>query len=224
MKLTEKEQKLARLALDKGCQPGERQNAAAKLIESLFARGVKVEDIIAAQIEYRDVEKTVYRDRPAAAAPKQQPKAQPKQEPYFQPPPPPPESQWRTWPETFKTLGQVAGFIIAIFTLFSIGGSLMGSSSSPAGRSPQPTPTPSSSAWTAQDWQDVSKAAQATPTPPRTVTVKRAQQVKRALPVDDKINEYTGMTEAEFERRNETHELTLADINRHNRWEAANRK
>lgn len=39
MKLTEKEKKLARLALDKGAKAGERQ-AAAKLIESLYKRGV----------------------------------------------------------------------------------------------------------------------------------------------------------------------------------------
>jgi hypothetical protein len=45
MELTEKEEKIARLALDKGAQPGERQSAAAKLIESLYARGVKVEDL-----------------------------------------------------------------------------------------------------------------------------------------------------------------------------------
>jgi type IV secretory pathway TrbL component len=38
MKLTEKEQKVARLAFDKAAQPGERQAAAAKLIESLSRR------------------------------------------------------------------------------------------------------------------------------------------------------------------------------------------
>ena len=41
MKLTEKEEKIARLALDKAAQPGERQAAAAKLIESLYVRGVR---------------------------------------------------------------------------------------------------------------------------------------------------------------------------------------
>jgi hypothetical protein len=45
MKLTEKEEKIARLALDKGAQDGERAAAALKLIESLHARGVSVEDI-----------------------------------------------------------------------------------------------------------------------------------------------------------------------------------
>jgi hypothetical protein len=44
MKLTEKEEKIGRLALDKAAQPGERQAAAAKLIESFCARGVTIED------------------------------------------------------------------------------------------------------------------------------------------------------------------------------------
>jgi hypothetical protein len=56
MKLTEKEEKIARLALDKGAQTGERQAAAAKLIESLYARGVSVEDIEneSVPVEYRE--------------------------------------------------------------------------------------------------------------------------------------------------------------------------
>jgi hypothetical protein len=41
MQLTEKELKLGRLALDRACQPGERSNAATKLIESWFGRGSK---------------------------------------------------------------------------------------------------------------------------------------------------------------------------------------
>lgn len=45
MQLTAKEEKIARLALDKGAQPGERESAAIKLINSLYARGVTVEDI-----------------------------------------------------------------------------------------------------------------------------------------------------------------------------------
>jgi len=45
MKLTIKEEKIARLALDKGAKDGERQAAAIKLIESLYARGVQVEEI-----------------------------------------------------------------------------------------------------------------------------------------------------------------------------------
>jgi hypothetical protein len=45
MRLTAKEEKIARLALDKGAQPGERDAAAIKLINSLHARGVTVEDI-----------------------------------------------------------------------------------------------------------------------------------------------------------------------------------
>jgi hypothetical protein len=45
MRLTAKEEKIARLALDKGAQPGERDAAAIKLINSLQARGVTVEDI-----------------------------------------------------------------------------------------------------------------------------------------------------------------------------------
>ena len=68
MKLTEKEEKIARLAFDKAAQPGERRAAAAKLMESLYARGVSVEDIEreSVRIEYRErVQiKTVYRDRP----------------------------------------------------------------------------------------------------------------------------------------------------------------
>jgi hypothetical protein len=56
MKLTAKEQKVARLAFDKAAQPGERQAAAAKLIESLSLRGVSVEDIEkeSVRIEYRE--------------------------------------------------------------------------------------------------------------------------------------------------------------------------
>ena len=69
MKLTEKEQKIAWLALDKGAKDGERQVAAAKLIDSLYARGVTVEDIEkeSARVEYHDHldTETVYRDRPA---------------------------------------------------------------------------------------------------------------------------------------------------------------
>ena len=68
MKLTEKEQKVARLALDKAAQPGERQAAAAKLIESFYVRGVRVEDIEkeSVHIEYRErvPTQTVCRDRP----------------------------------------------------------------------------------------------------------------------------------------------------------------
>ena len=68
MKLTEKEEKIARLAFDKAAQPGERRAAAVKLMESLYARGVSVEDIEreSVRIEYRErVQiKTVYRDRP----------------------------------------------------------------------------------------------------------------------------------------------------------------
>jgi hypothetical protein len=73
LKLTEKEQKIARLALDKAAQPGERQAAAAKLIESLCARGVTIDDIEneSVRVEYRDRVKTqtVYRDRPTAPSP-----------------------------------------------------------------------------------------------------------------------------------------------------------
>jgi hypothetical protein len=69
MKLTEKEQKIARLALDKGAKDGERQAAAAKLIDSLCARGVTVEDIEkeSVHVEYHDrmPTETAYRNRPA---------------------------------------------------------------------------------------------------------------------------------------------------------------
>jgi hypothetical protein len=69
MKLTEKEQKIARLALDKGAKDGERQAAAAKLIDSLYACGVTVEDIEneSVLVEYDDHldTETVYRNRPA---------------------------------------------------------------------------------------------------------------------------------------------------------------
>lgn len=68
MKLTEKEEKIARLAFDKAAQPGERRAAAAKLMESLYVRGVSVEDIEreSVRIEYRErVQiKTVHCDRP----------------------------------------------------------------------------------------------------------------------------------------------------------------
>jgi hypothetical protein len=46
MKLTEKEEKIARLALDPAAKDGEQASAANKLIESLKARGVRVEDIL----------------------------------------------------------------------------------------------------------------------------------------------------------------------------------
>jgi hypothetical protein len=45
MQLTAKEEKIARLALDKGAKDGERAAAAVKLIESLRKRGVTVEDL-----------------------------------------------------------------------------------------------------------------------------------------------------------------------------------
>ena len=51
MKLTEKEEKIARLALDPGAKDGERAAAANKLIESLYARGVRVEDIVKEEIQ-----------------------------------------------------------------------------------------------------------------------------------------------------------------------------
>jgi hypothetical protein len=77
MKLTEKEEKIARLALDKGAQIGERQAAAAKLIESLYQRGVSVEDIEneSVRVEYRDrvQTQTVYPDRPTAPARRSKP-------------------------------------------------------------------------------------------------------------------------------------------------------
>ena len=67
MKLTEKEEKIARLAFDKAAQPAERQAAAAKLMKSLYVRGVSVEDIEreSVRIEYRErvQAKVIYRDR-----------------------------------------------------------------------------------------------------------------------------------------------------------------
>ena len=45
MRLTEKEEKIAALALDKGARNGERQAAAIKLIESLYARGVSATEL-----------------------------------------------------------------------------------------------------------------------------------------------------------------------------------
>jgi hypothetical protein len=66
MKLTEKEEKIARLALDKGAKDGERDAAAKKLIESLYARGVRVEDIQKEEVhtEY------VYSDPPPPPRPR----------------------------------------------------------------------------------------------------------------------------------------------------------
>jgi hypothetical protein len=43
---TEKEQKLIRLAMDRAAQPGERQNGAAMLLESLRKRGITAERFI----------------------------------------------------------------------------------------------------------------------------------------------------------------------------------
>jgi hypothetical protein len=62
MTLTEKEEKIARLALDKGARDGERQAAAIKLVESMYERGVKVEDFATPPpvIQYRDI--PVYRE------------------------------------------------------------------------------------------------------------------------------------------------------------------
>jgi hypothetical protein len=68
MNLTEKEEKIARLALDKAAQPGERHAAAAKLLDSLYGRGVSVENLKneSVRVEYRDRTQTqpVYRGRP----------------------------------------------------------------------------------------------------------------------------------------------------------------
>jgi hypothetical protein len=47
-RLTEKEEKLLRLALDKGAQAGERAAATEKLAQSLWARGVDAYDFISA--------------------------------------------------------------------------------------------------------------------------------------------------------------------------------
>jgi hypothetical protein len=65
MKLTEKEEKIARLALDPGAKEGEKAAAALKLIESLKARGITVEDIQEAEVhtEY------VYSDPPPPPRP-----------------------------------------------------------------------------------------------------------------------------------------------------------
>jgi hypothetical protein len=43
---TEKEQKLIRLAMDQTAQPGERQNGAAMLLESLRKRGITAQQFI----------------------------------------------------------------------------------------------------------------------------------------------------------------------------------
>lgn len=75
MKLTPKEEKITRLALDRAAKDGERAAAALKLIESLRARGVTVEDLqsdAAPEIVYVEPE-----DR----------RQQPAQEPaYYRPP------------------------------------------------------------------------------------------------------------------------------------------
>jgi hypothetical protein len=72
VKLTEKEEKIARLAFDKAAQPGERQAAAAKLMKSLYVRGVSVEDIEReyVRIEYRERVRTkmICRDRPIVSS------------------------------------------------------------------------------------------------------------------------------------------------------------
>ena len=46
MALSELQQKLLRLALDKAAQPGEIQAAAIKFVESLRREGMKLEDIL----------------------------------------------------------------------------------------------------------------------------------------------------------------------------------
>jgi hypothetical protein len=65
MKLTPQEERIARLALDKAAEPGERTLAADKLVQSLFKRGVTVEDLQKETVTEKIVEKVVYRDRPA---------------------------------------------------------------------------------------------------------------------------------------------------------------
>jgi hypothetical protein len=100
MKLTPKEKKIARLALDKAAQPGERQAAAAKLIESLYARGVTIEDI----------EKEGFRSFPNAE-PSPQPTTVPRQHPY-QP------SEQATSP---KSTSGVPGCILAFIGLIIFG-------------------------------------------------------------------------------------------------------
>ena len=52
MKLTPKEEKITRLALDAAAKDGERASASLKLIESLRARGVTVEDLQAPKSEW----------------------------------------------------------------------------------------------------------------------------------------------------------------------------
>jgi hypothetical protein len=108
MKLTEKEEKIARLALDNGAKDGERAAAAKKLIESLHARGVSVEDITKEEVhtEY------IYTDPPPPPRPERRdapwdPDPEVRRRNYeeadaagyrwdrqygYQPPPPPPET------------------------------------------------------------------------------------------------------------------------------------
>ena len=75
MKLTAKEEKIARLALDKGAKNGERQAAAIKLIESLYARGVQVEELEAGKIIHRNAPAPAYQDVPVYATPEPVPKS-----------------------------------------------------------------------------------------------------------------------------------------------------
>jgi hypothetical protein len=128
MQLTPKEEKIARLALDKGAKDGERQAAAAKLIESLYARGVTVEDIEKVNVIEKVVVKTAYRTRPTVepVAPK-----------YTSPvwhPPEEPSSQWHTWGETFDILRRT---VIGIAIVFAILGAFAG-----IGQAFKPKPEP----------------------------------------------------------------------------------
>jgi hypothetical protein len=69
MRLTDKEQKIARLALDEAAKSGERAAAAYRLIMSWHERGVRVEDIermtggVRVEYQTRVVEKEVIVER-----------------------------------------------------------------------------------------------------------------------------------------------------------------
>jgi hypothetical protein len=149
MKLTDRETKIARLALDKGAKNGERQAAAIKLIESLYARGVSVEEL-----DNTPIIETVYRN-------------------VYRDPEPPVENAWTRFVDKIQTLVILAPFCLGAFAVIAgISTNLAGKPASPrepeaimARTLPTPSLTPSIESANELPTPSAAAAAVATPTP-----------------------------------------------------------
>jgi hypothetical protein len=114
MQLTAKEEKIARLALDKGALPGERDTAAIKLINSLHERGVTVEDIEKVIVREKVIELKVTMPSPPPTVVRKPPSPAPRTA-YTAPQPAPDPAKkylpfWR----------QVAALLLVLFIMIAV--------------------------------------------------------------------------------------------------------